>query len=125
VVERVRTWHNNLRGKIGNKDCPRRILACEALACKPSVEVTTGRLKSIADSLDLLLASRKGFLDFVKTHWDRVLHAAFFFPNSTARSRLPTFHRSCSTRRQREGKEIARATITRLKDYLQEGTYDN
>jgi hypothetical protein len=83
VVERVRTWHNNLRGKIGNKDCPRRILACEALACKPSVEVTAGRLKSIDDSLDLLLASRKGFLEFVKTHWDRVLHAAFVFQIQT------------------------------------------
>jgi hypothetical protein len=87
VAERVRTWRNNLRGEIGHKDCPRWILACDALACKPNVRKTTGGLKGIdvsdfdfeCDLFDSLLASRKGFLDFVKTHWDRVHHAAFVF----------------------------------------------
>jgi hypothetical protein len=58
-----------------------------ALACKPSVEVTAGGLKGInvsdfdfdCDLFESLLASRKGFFDFVKTRWDRVLHAAFLF----------------------------------------------
>jgi hypothetical protein len=47
VVEWVGTWRNNRRGKIHHKDCPRCILACDALACKPSAEVTAGGLKSI------------------------------------------------------------------------------
>jgi hypothetical protein len=36
------------------------------------------------DLLDSLLLSRKGFLDFVKTDWDRVLHAAFIFSVQTS-----------------------------------------
>jgi hypothetical protein len=87
LIQRVRTWHNSLHGKIGHKDCPRCILACDALACKPSVEVTAGGLKGLdvsdfdfdCDLFDSFLASRKGLLNFVKTHWDRVLHAAFVF----------------------------------------------
>jgi hypothetical protein len=31
------------------------------------------------DLFDSLLASRKGLLDFMKAHWDRVLHAGFVF----------------------------------------------
>jgi hypothetical protein len=42
VVERVRALRNNLRGKIGRKDCPQYILACNALTCKSSIEVTAG-----------------------------------------------------------------------------------
>jgi hypothetical protein len=76
VVERVRTWCNNLRGKIFHKDCPRCIPACEALACKLSVEATAEGLKDIGvsefdvdcDLFDSLLASRKEFVGFVKTH---------------------------------------------------------
>jgi hypothetical protein len=45
VVERVRTWCNNLGGKIGHRDCPRCIPACDTLACKSSVEVAAGGLK--------------------------------------------------------------------------------
>jgi hypothetical protein len=45
VVGRVRAWRHNLRRKIGHKDCRRCILACDALACMPSVEVTAGGLK--------------------------------------------------------------------------------
>jgi hypothetical protein len=49
--------------------------------------VTTGQLRFIdvndfdfdCDLFDSLLASRKGFLDFVKTQWDRVLYAASVF----------------------------------------------
>jgi hypothetical protein len=75
VVERVWTWCNNLSGKIGRLNCPRCILACDALACKSSVEVTARGLKDIdvsdfdfdCDLFDSLLASHKGFLDFVKT----------------------------------------------------------
>jgi hypothetical protein len=82
AIERVRTWRNNPRGKIGHKDCPRCILAC-----KPSIIVIAGGLKSIdvsdfdfaCDSFGSLLASRKGFLGFVKAHRDRVLHAVFVF----------------------------------------------
>jgi hypothetical protein len=87
VVERVRTWRNNLPRKIAYKDCPRCILACDALACKSSVEMTAGGLKDIdvsdfdfdCELFGSLLVSRKGFLDFAKTRWDRVLHAAFVF----------------------------------------------
>jgi hypothetical protein len=87
AVEWVRSWRNNLRGKVHYEDCPGCILACDALACKPSVEVTAGRLKGIdvsdleidCDLFDSFLASRKGFLDFLKTHPDGVLHAAFIF----------------------------------------------
>jgi hypothetical protein len=42
VIGRVRTWCNNLRGKIGHNDCPRCIRACNALASKPSVEAIAG-----------------------------------------------------------------------------------
>jgi hypothetical protein len=83
VVEQVRTWRNNLRGKIGYKDCLRCILACDALACNPSVEVAAGGLTSVDESdfdlFESLPASRKRLLDFVKTHWNQVLHAAFVF----------------------------------------------
>jgi hypothetical protein len=87
VVERVRTWHSNLRGEIGHKDRARCTLARDALACKPSAEVTTGGLKGIdvsdfdfdCDLFESLLTSRKGFLDFVKTHWNQDLCAAFVF----------------------------------------------
>jgi hypothetical protein len=87
MIERVRTWRNSLRGKIGHKDCPRCILACDALACEPSVEVTAGGLKDIdvsdfdfdCDLFDSVLASRKGLLDFMKTRWNRVLHVQFVF----------------------------------------------
>jgi hypothetical protein len=86
-VERVRIWRNNLHGTISRKDCRRWILTCDALACKLSVEVTAGGLTEIdvsdvhfdCDWFNSLLASRKGFRDFVKTHWDRVLHAVFVF----------------------------------------------
>jgi hypothetical protein len=62
-------------------------MPCDALACKPRVEVTTRGLKGInvsdfdfdCDLVDSLLASCKGFLDFLKTHWDGILHAAFVF----------------------------------------------
>jgi hypothetical protein len=65
--------------KIGHKGCPRCILACDALACQPSVKVTAGGLKDISvsdfdfdgDLFDSLLAPHKGFLDFMKIHWDR------------------------------------------------------
>jgi hypothetical protein len=76
MVERVRTWRNNLRRKIDQKDCPPRILACDALACKSSLEVTVGGLEYIDvsdfdfdyDLFHSLLPFREGFLDFVKTH---------------------------------------------------------
>jgi hypothetical protein len=99
VVERVRSWRNNMHGKIGYKDCPRCILACDALACKPSVEMTAGGLKGIdvsdfdfnCDFFDSLLTSRKGSLDFVKTQWDRVVHAVFVFQVQPLDPDLPSF----------------------------------
>jgi hypothetical protein len=68
------------------EDRPQGLLRC-ILACNPSVKVITGGLKGIdvsnfdvdCDLFDSALASRKEFLDFVKIHWDRVLHAAFIF----------------------------------------------
>jgi hypothetical protein len=53
-------------------------LSLRRSGCKPNVEVTAGGLKGIdvsdfdfdCDMFDSLLASRKGFLDFVKTHSD-------------------------------------------------------
>jgi hypothetical protein len=47
LVERLRAWRNILRGKIGHRDCPPCIRACDALACKPSIEVTAKGLKGI------------------------------------------------------------------------------
>jgi hypothetical protein len=87
MVEWVRTWRNNMPGKIGHNDCLQCILVCDALPWKPSVEETTRSLKDISvsdsgfdcDLFDSLLASRKGFFDFVKTCWYQVLHAAFVF----------------------------------------------
>jgi hypothetical protein len=63
------------------------ILACDALACRPSVEVTGHRLKGwdvsdfdFEDRLfESLQSSRRVFLDFVKTHWNRVLYAVSVF----------------------------------------------
>jgi hypothetical protein len=85
IVERVRAWRSLLRGKIGSKECPRCVLARDALACKPAVEVTSRGLRGLDDSdfdfdcglFESLLSSPTAFLDFVHTHWDRVLHAAF------------------------------------------------
>jgi hypothetical protein len=68
-------------------ECPQCIRACGALACKPSAEVTAGGLKGIdvsdsdfdCDLFESLLTSRKGFLDFLKTQWNRVLHEGLIF----------------------------------------------
>jgi hypothetical protein len=87
VVARVRAWRNNLRGKIPHGKCPRCALACDALACKPSVEVAAGGLGGTdvrdfdfeSELSESLLASPKAVLDFTKTHWDRVLQAVFVF----------------------------------------------
>jgi hypothetical protein len=62
-------------------------LACDALACKDSVKVTAGELRGIDESdfdfdselSESLLVSPKAFLDFVKAHWDRLLHPVFVF----------------------------------------------
>jgi hypothetical protein len=51
------------------------------------VEVTRSGVKGLDVSdfefesglFESLLSSPRGFLDFVNTHWDRVLHAAFVF----------------------------------------------
>jgi hypothetical protein len=87
IVERVRAWRNALQGKIGHKECPRCVLACDALACKPSVEVTSGRLTGIDVSdfefddelFERILSSSQAFMDFVHTNWEAVLHAVFVF----------------------------------------------
>jgi hypothetical protein len=62
-------------------------LGCDALAYKPTVEVTASGLRGMdvsdfdfdSELSESLLASPKAFLDFVKAHWDRVLHAVFVF----------------------------------------------
>jgi hypothetical protein len=80
-------WRHSLRGTIEDNNRPQCILACNALDCRPSVEVISHRLKG-SDVIDFdfedrlfesLPSSRKAFLDFVKTHWDQVLQAAFVF----------------------------------------------
>jgi hypothetical protein len=56
-------------------ECPRCVLACDALACRSNVEVTSERLKGMDMSdVDLdgelfqsFLAISKAFLDFVNT----------------------------------------------------------
>jgi hypothetical protein len=80
-------WRHSLRGTIEHNNRPRCILACDALAYRPSVEVNGNGLQGLDVSdfafddrlFESLLSSRKVFLDFVKTHWDQVLHAAFVF----------------------------------------------
>jgi hypothetical protein len=87
VAERVCIWRHSLRGTIEYNNQPRCILARDALAYRPNVEVTGHRLKGLDVSdfnfedrlFESLPSSRKPFLDFVKTHWDQVLHAAFVF----------------------------------------------
>jgi hypothetical protein len=88
-----------LSGQLGHKDYPGCILACDALACKRDVEVTARGFKGLDASdfdfdgelFESLLSSRKAFLDFVKTHWDRVLHAAFVFQIQPLDPDLPAF----------------------------------
>jgi hypothetical protein len=75
-IARVRVWRNNRRGKIPHGTCAWCVLACDALACKSSVEVTAGGLGGIdasdfefdSELSESLLASPKPFLDFIKTH---------------------------------------------------------
>jgi hypothetical protein len=74
---------------------------------------------------DSLLTSRKGFFDFVKTHWDRVLHAAFVFQVQPLNPDLQPFIALAQPATDGEGKGTARAAMTRLKGYQQEGTYYN
>jgi hypothetical protein len=87
VAQRVRAWRQSHRRQIRSQDHPRCILACDALACKPSAEVTARGLKGLdasdfdfdSELFESLLSSPKAFLEFVNTNWDRILHAAFVF----------------------------------------------
>jgi hypothetical protein len=86
VLERVRAWHNELEG-LPSQACPRCILVCDALACKPAVEVTPDGLSGLdvrdsdmdADLLERLTSSRKEFQEFLEGNWDRVVTTAFVF----------------------------------------------
>jgi hypothetical protein len=86
VLERMRAWRNALEG-LPSQACPRCILACDALACKPAVQVTPDGSSGLdaqdfdmdPDLLERLTSSRKEFQEFVEGHWDHVLTAAFVF----------------------------------------------
>jgi hypothetical protein len=86
LLERVRAWRKGLEG-LSNQACPRCILACNALACKSAVEATHDGLSGLdardfdmdTDLLERLTSSRTEFQEFVESHWDYVLTAAFVF----------------------------------------------
>jgi hypothetical protein len=86
VLERARAWRNGLEG-LPSQACPRCILACDALACKPAVEVTPDGLSDLdaqdfdmdTDLLEWLTLARKEFQEFLEGHWDHMFTAAFVF----------------------------------------------
>jgi hypothetical protein len=75
ALERVRAWRKRLE-RLSDQPCPRCIPACDALACKPAVEVTSDGLSDLdardfdmdADLLKRLTSSRKEFQEFVEGH---------------------------------------------------------
>jgi hypothetical protein len=101
VLDRVQKWHTAM-GKEANLHStvfPRCILACDARACKPSVEVTPDGLLGFhsndfdfdCDLLESLTSSPDAFRDFVHRHWDRMLTAAFVFQIQPLDPRLRPF----------------------------------
>jgi hypothetical protein len=75
VLERVRAWGKGLEG-LPSQAYPGCILSCDALACKPAVDVTPDGLLGLdagdfdmdADLLERLASSRKEFQEFVQGH---------------------------------------------------------
>jgi hypothetical protein len=86
VLDLVRARCNGLEG-FPSQACPRCILVCDALVCKPAVEVILDGLPGLdardfdmdTDLLKRLTSSRKKFQEFMERYWDHVLTAAFVF----------------------------------------------
>jgi hypothetical protein len=99
VLDRVRKWRASLGEAVRSTDCPRCILACDALVCKPNVEVTADALSGLdardfdldGDLLESLTSSAKTFQEFIQGHWDHVLTAAFVFQVQPLNPKLRPF----------------------------------
>jgi hypothetical protein len=85
VADRLHTQRRKCTDHLRCTDYPRCILACDALACEPSVDVTRDGLSGLDSSyfdlgcglLESLISSRAAFQEFLQGHWDKILTSAF------------------------------------------------
>jgi hypothetical protein len=99
VADRIHAWRKTCGEDVRCTDYPRCILACDALACKPSVEVTRDGLHGLdstdfdlgCDLFESLTSSRVAFQEFVQGHWDHVVTAAFVFQVQPLNPKLASF----------------------------------
>jgi hypothetical protein len=110
ALERAQQWRIDVAVKFSEKFRfnihPRCVLACDTLACALSVEVNPQGLAGLdVRDLDLsyyllesLTSSSAAFQEFMRQHWDQVLHSAFA---SRVQPWIPSWNRSSSSLNQR------------------------
>jgi hypothetical protein len=128
VLERGRAWRKELEG-LPSQVCPTCILACDALACKPAVEVTPDGLSGPdawdfdldADLLERLTSSRKEFQEFVEGHRDYVLTVAFVFQIQSLNPGLQPFLIFTQPTKDGKARGDQTASLTTLKEICGQG----
>jgi hypothetical protein len=99
VADRIGAWRRKCAEHLRCTDYSKCILACDALACKPSVEVTRDALSGLdssdfdrgCDLLESLTSSRAAFQAFLRGHWDKGLTSAFVYQVHPLNPKLPPF----------------------------------
>jgi hypothetical protein len=98
VPDRLRDWRDSVqRKRKGSQLYPGCILACDALAFKPRVEVTDQRITGLDlansefhhDRLDAVTRSSAAFCECVQANWDDVFEDTFVFHVQSLRRDLP------------------------------------
>jgi hypothetical protein len=88
IAKRIKEWRRRAcAGGYRWEKYPRCVIASDALAFRPSVEVTNEKLTGVdltdlefdGDVLQELTSSSTAFADFVSVHWKSILHAAFVY----------------------------------------------
>jgi hypothetical protein len=123
---RAHQWRLSVTSIIGGTAYPRCILACDALACVPSIEVTSEGIQGLDlndldlsfDLLEGLTSSSEEFRAFVQGHWDRVLHAAFVYQVQPLDPHLSPFVIYAQPARDGKARDAQTEALRQLKELI-------